>query len=188
MTQITFIATCHNESREHSPLIDSLLAQKNPLWKLIVYNNGPRTSTWEYPKDDRITYIYSDTDTGMWGCQNREHAIKELVSTPYVISTSIQDYYLANAVEEISKCLQAGADLVCWQAINHLFRYGILNGEIAWGHIDWGQWCVKTEYIKATGVVHPENFSGDWHTLQTIIQRGFIKNHQKVERILTIHN
>lgn len=189
---ITTIAPSFNEQRYKAPLIESLLNQSNSNWECIVFNNGPCTSgikEWiESYKDSRLRYRESVTNTGKWGCENRDKAVKQLVTTPYTINTSIQDYYLPNAIQEITEMIATGADLICWQAINHLFRYGVINGEIAFGHIDWGQWCVRTEYIKSTGIVQKDKFAGDWHTLQAIIQKGLIKNHKKIDKVLTIHN
>lgn len=183
----TFVATSFNESREHSPFVDSLLAQSDKNWKAIIFNNGPRLVDWVQPVDGRITYINSETNTGKWGCLNREQAVKELVHTPFVINTSIQDYYLSCFVGELNKVLlDPTIDLVHWQAINHLFNHSIINGEFAWGHIDWGQFCCRTELIKRTGIVHPDNFSGDFHTLQAI--RQYVKKSHKIDRVLTIHN
>lgn len=188
---ITFVAPAFNEHRYNAPLVDSLMAQKDSNWNCIVYNNGPNPVMREWIdgyKDKRLLYWESAVNSGNWGCANRESAVKGLISTPYCINTSVQDYYIQDSVSTINKLLEQGADFVHWQGINHLFRYQIINGEIAWGHIDWGQWCVKTEYIKQTGIVHPENFSGDWHTLQEIISKGLIKNPVKIDRVLTIHN
>lgn len=188
---LTLIATSHSEPEHLCPFVDSMLAQKDTNWKAIVFNNGRDSDIKQWIEDigdNRFTYRESIIDSGNWGTANRHTAIQEMVDTPYVINTSIQDYYLPNAVEEINNALRADPDMVHWQAINHLFRYSVLNGEVAWGHIDWGQFCVKTEHIKATGIVKADNFSGDWHTLQAMIQRGFIRVSYKLDKILTIHN
>lgn len=188
---ITFVATSFNEEQHNAPLIDSLLAQKDKNWKAIIYNNGKNTEMKEWVEgfeDSRVVYKESETNTGQWGTLNRQDAVTNLVNTSHIINTSIQDYYLPNAVEEINKALENKSDFVHWQAINHLFRYQILNGEIAWGHIDWGQFCVKTEYLKKIGIVHADNFSSDWHTIHALITSGLVKKVQKIDKILTVHN
>jgi len=184
---LTIIATAHNEDRTHSPLMDSMLAQTDKNWKLIVCNNGPRLLDWGQPVDSRISYVHSDKDTAMWGCRNRQEAIDYRVNTGYVLNTSVQDYYLPCFIQEVNDILKdKTVDIVHWQAINHLFRYNVLNGEFAWGHIDWGQWCCRTEHIKKTGIVQPDNFSGDFHTLQAV--RKYARKTHKLDKILTIHN
>jgi glycosyltransferase involved in cell wall biosynthesis len=180
MTNITFILTRHNESMVNMPCIDSIRAQKNPLWKMIVFNNGKSPDPLSYD-DSRITYIESDRDTGAWGTANRQYAIDHLVDTPYIVNTSVQDYYLPCTVDLINEYAAQGVDLIHWQAINHLFRYSVLNGEIAWGQVDWGQFAIKTNII-------PSEFCSDWFTLQACLQSGLVNNIHKIDKILTIHN
>ena len=190
MSMITFIAPSFNEPRYKAPLIESLLAQSSPDWECIVYNNGPNTTMKEWVgsyKDTRLRYRESAINTGQWGTKNRQDAISKVI-TPYIINTSIQDYYTQNAVHDISLSLSEGVELTHWQAINHLFHYNTLSGEIAFGHIDWGQWCIKTEILKKVGIVRPEEFTSDWHTLQAVLQTGLVQRVHKINTILTIHN
>lgn len=188
---ITVIAPSHNEPKSKCLIIDSMLNQKDPVWKLIIFNNGPNydMKTWvESFGDSRITYEESDTDSGMWGTKNRQAAIAYLVDTPYLVNSSVQDQYLPNFTQQLNDFIMSGADLITWQAISHLFNYSILSGEIAFGHLDWGQWCVKTEYIKQTGIIRPSEFCSDWYTIQEIIKNKSVKNHKKIDKILTIHH
>lgn len=191
-TKITFIAPAHNEGLYNRQLVNSLLAQTDSNWKCIVYHNGPNEDMKEWVesyKDSRINYEQSDMDTGQWGTQNRQTALTYIVDTPYVINTSIQDIYLPNAVAELNTILQhTDADMISWQAINHLFRYSVLSGEVAYGHIDWGQWCIRTSILKKVGIVKGNEFSSDWHTLQAVIATGELRMVQKLDKILTIHN
>ncbi len=186
---ITFVATAHNERQCQCPIIDSLLAQSCPDWKLIVYHNGPNPEMHQWITgcgDSRITYTESPVDNGNWGTYNRKDALERLVSTPYITNTSIQDYYLPNAVAEIIKATNAGTEFIHWQAINHLFNYNVLSGEIAFGHLDWGQVCVKTELLKKAGIQKLTEFCSDWFTFQAVLR--LCKKIHKVDKILTIHN
>jgi|ERR1035437_8467032 hypothetical protein len=187
---ITFIAVAHLEPMQACPLVESLLNQTCENWKLLVYHNGPNKSMQQWIEsygDKRIMYRESPVDTGKWGTANRDHAIRELVDTEFLINTSIQDYYLPCAVQEITQELST-ADLVHWQGINHLFNYNIVNGEIAFAQIDWGQWCIRTSMIRHIGVVMGEQFSSDWLTLQEVIKRNRGIKTKKVNQVLTIHN
>ena len=188
---ITFVATAHLENAPNRPFIDSILAQKDPNWKAIIYHNGPNKQLQEWIEaidDSRLSYTESIVDNGNWGTANRADAIHQIVATDYIINTSIQDYYTQNAVQEINKMIEQGADLISWRGINHLFNFNEVNGELAFGMIDWGQWCVKTEYIKKTGIVNGREFASDWFTLKAIIDSRQIKNYKKINSILHIHN
>lgn len=186
---ITLIATSFNEKKYNCPIVDSMLNQSNKDWKLIVYNNGPNAEMYDWIKsynDERITYTESIVNTGNWGTANRQDSLDRIVTTPFVIQTSIQDYYLPNAIEEITNSIKSGADFIHYQAINHLFRYNVLSGEIAFGHLDWGQVCTKTEYMKKTGIVKKNEFCSDWYTFQEVLK--LCKRVQKINSIITIHN
>lgn len=191
-TLITFIAPACNEEKNNRIFVESMLGQRDSNWKAVIFHNGPNEEMKEgieSYKDTRLVYEESDMNTGMWGTQNRQMALTYIVDTPYVINTSIQDYWLQHAVSELNHVIaMAQPDLITWQAINHLFRYSILTGEIAHGHCDWGQWCTKTEYLKKIGIQKGNEFSSDWFTLQAVVQSGQIKNAQKLDKILTIHN
>ncbi len=191
-TLITIVAPSHNEPRHLCPFVESMLAQKDTSWKAIIFNNGPSTDMKEWIegyKDSRLVYEESITDTGSWGTVNRQTAITHLVDTPYIINSSIQDYYLPNTIGELNNIINnSSPDMITWQAINHLFRYSVLTGEVAFGHLDWGQFCVKTEHIRKTGIVAKEQFTADWQTVQTMIKEGYIRSVQKLDKILTIHN
>lgn len=186
---ITFVAPAFNEVQHKCPLINSLLSQKDDKWECIVYHNGPNQpmKVWiESFRDSRLRYRESATNTGQWGCLNRQDAISK-VTTPYIINTSIQDYYTPNAVQDIMMAVEQSVDLIHWQAINHLFNYNIISGEIAFGHIDWGQWCTRTEYLKRTGIVKPAEFTSDWQTLQAILQQGLVQRVHKINLPLCLH-
>lgn len=188
--QICFVAPAFNEKRHQCPIVESLLNQTDNRWKLLVYHNGPCTSDMQEwissYNDPRIQYTESLMNTGQWGTANRADAIARLVNTPYIVNTSVQDYYIQIAVAEIMKCISAGMEFIHWQAINHLFNYSILSGEIAFGHLDWGQVCVKTELLKKVGIVKPQEFCSDWFTFQTVLP--LCKKKQKINQVLTVHN
>lgn len=188
---ITFIAPSHNEGLYNRQLIGSLLAQTDPNWKCVVFNNGPSEDMKQWVEsfnDSRITYEESSMDTGMWGTQNRQTALTYIVDTEYVINTSIQDIYLPHTVAELNNILTlTNSDIITWQAINHLFRYSVLSGEIAYGHIDWGQWVIRTSILKKVGILKGDQFNSDWHTIQGVIATGDLKIVQKLDKILTIH-
>jgi DNA-binding transcriptional ArsR family regulator len=188
---ITFIATAHNESRHDSPFVDSMLNQKSKEWKAIIFHNGPNPKMKEWIEsynNPQLEYYESAHDTGNWGTFNREQAVMHLVDTSYVINTSIQDYYLPCAVGDITEIIKEDVDFLSWPAINHLYRYYPINGELANGHIDWGQFCVKTSIIKSTGIVGKDKFNGDWLTIHAILHSRLLKKVKKLDKIITIHN
>lgn len=205
---VTFIAPSYQEEQDPYVFVGALLAQTNPNWKAIIYNNGPNPrlrafiNEAEEPRlkyvasqklmleqlaDPRISYVESEVNTGAWGCYNRANALQSMVDTEYVIQTSIQDYWLPNAVEEILK--RNGADFIYWNSINHLAGYDrILETMPVINYIDWGNFAVKTALARKVGIQHPEAYVADGLFVQDCIKSGLIHKPVKIHQVLTIHN
>jgi len=188
---VTFILPSYQEESWNIAAINSLIAQKDPLWKAIVFNNGPNDlmrARVQLLQDSRFTYEESGTNTGSWGTFNRATAVKYLVDTPYCIQSSIQDYWMGNAVEEINKQLLDEPDIITWPGLNHIFNYDRVEGLLEWSKIDWGQACIKTDHYKRTGIVRPQEFCADWFTFKEMMKQGLLKKRNRIEKTLTIHN
>lgn len=199
---ITFVAPAFNEPVERRPLIDSLIAQSNPTWKLIVYHNGPNSEyrAWvDSYNDSRIEYRESQTNTGAWGCYNRQHALETLepgknLEGLYIVQTSIQDTYREDAVEWMHKILRDTntttriPDIILWDSINHLTGPDPLISEMAPGKIDWGNAAVRTSLAKLAGINFPEEFMADWLFFKTIMDIEPMWSMVKINEILTKHN
>lgn len=186
---ITFVATMFNEMDFAKMFISALLCQTNPNWKCIIYHNGPNYNLSElnFLLDSRFEILQSETNTGMWGTLNRQEAISNRVNTNYIIQTSIQDYWMPNAVEEILK--HSGVDFIYWNSINHLFTYSnILNCEPIPGFIDWGNFAIKTPIAKVVGIKRPREFTADGLFVKDCLSSGLINSKIKIPQILTIHN
>ena len=187
---VTFIAPAFNEKFDPFVFIGSMLCQQNRDWKAIIYHNGP--NPWlkyivENYADDRLVYKESIKDTGAWGTYNRIDALNNLVDTPLVVQTSIQDYWLPNAVESIVQ--SAHHDFIYWNSINHLAGYeNVLDCQPVPDHIDWGNFAIKTEIARQVGILHPTEFTADGLFVTDCMASGLVKNPIKLEKILTIHN
>lgn len=136
---ITFIATTYREKYAPHVFIGSMLCQTNPNWKAIIYHNGANPVLEKLVasfNDSRLTYRETLFDTGCWGCRNRIDALHHIVDSPYVVQTSIQDYWAPNAVAEILD--HAPADFIYFNSTHHSFGYQILDAEPVISRIDWG--------------------------------------------------
>lgn len=181
---VTFIAPAFNE--DPYAFIGSLRAQTNTKWKAIIYHNGRNPHLEEIVHDmwdPRITYRESPENTGFWGCYNRKKALEE-VSTPYVIQTSIQDYWLPCTVEDLY--LAPKEDIIYWDSINHLTGPERLDCELSPGRVDWGNFAIRTELAQRVGINYPEEFMADWLFVQDVL--AMKPTTTKINKILTIHN
>ena len=182
---VTFVATAFEEKYDAHVFIGSLLCQKNPNWRAIIYANGHNqyiSSLIGNIPDERITYRFSMENTGYWGCFNRIKALEE-VNTEYVVQSSIQDYYLPNAVGEI---LSDNEDLIFWNSLHNHFDWELLNTKLKISHIDWGCFAIKTEIAKRVGIKKAtESYSDGQFVEDCLLLSPTLR---KIHKTLTIHN
>jgi hypothetical protein len=181
---ITFIATAFEEKHDAHVFIGSMLCQKNPNWKAIIYANGHNqyiSNLISEINDERLIYRFSIENTGYWGCFNRIKALEE-VDTEYVVQTSIQDYYTPNAVEEI---LTRDEDLIYWNCLHNHFGHNVLETKLELNHIDWGCFAIKSS-SQFNKINNPTSFGADGLFIEQA-KNGGITN-CKIDKILTCHN
>lgn len=188
-TGITFVAVCHNETHEVDMFCSSLLLQKDPRWNCVVVCNGENNDIAfrmsKYLSDKRFSYVESKTNTGAWGCYNRIKMLN-IINSPYIVNTSIQDYYPPHAVA----CINAyeGNDIIYWQCLHNHIAYDVLDSKLELASIDWGSFAVKTDIAKAVGINHPESMAADGLFIADLLASGRIRTTHKIDKVLTVHN
>lgn len=190
---VTFVAVAYMEPRHNRPFIDSMLNQIDGNWQAIVYHNGPNDKLREHIagyNDSRLIYMESETNEGNWGTGNRQRAI-DICDTSYIVQSSIQDYWLPQAVEYINETIQNNdPQIIVWNSINHLVGPCVkLDGQLAWSKCDWGQFALKTWIARKVGIKRGDVYCGDWAFVEDVLKSGYIsKQPIKLPKILTIHN
>lgn len=189
---VTFVATAHFEEPWNTPFIDSIRSQKDPNWKTIIYHNGHNNSLRDrigFLMDDRITYLESEADEGNWGTANRQRAI-DICNTPWIVQTSIQDYWLPEAVGYINNAIEKNkAEIIYWNSINHVVGPClVLDGQLAWSKCDWGQFALRTPIAQKVGIKRGDVYCGDWAFVSEVLSSGLIKQTVKINGVLTCHN
>lgn len=186
---LTFVATAYKEKYDPYMFVSSLLLQKNPNWKCIIYCDEVNQQVIDAVaifNDDRFSVVTNETATKFWGHYNRRRALHELVETEFVLQTSVQDYYTPNAVDEILKCGET-SDFIYFNMIHNHFEYNILDTTPAQNHIDWGSYAVRTSIAKRIDIIHPRS-----HVCDGIFaERCFLDENVrsfKLRKILAVHN
>jgi hypothetical protein len=187
---ITFIAPAHYEKYDPYMFVASMLCQKNANWKAIIYHNGPNSlleSIITGFNDPRLLFRQSENNTGAWGTYNRIDALNNIVDTEYVVQTSIQDYWLPNAVKSILE--HQDMDFIYWNSINHLAGYeNVLDCQPVVDRIDWGNFAIRTNIARQVGIKNPTEFTADGLFVTDCMNSGLIASQLKLDKILTIHN
>lgn len=188
---ITLVATAHNEEVHNRVFVDSILNQIDPDWKAIIFHNGTNPEFKDYVEsreDKRLIYRESKEDTGKWGTDNRQITIEEC-DTDYIIQTSVQDYWLSQAIKYINEALTEEPSICIWDSINHLVGpCKILESELVWSKLDWGNFAIRASIAKRVGILHGGEFCADWLFVKDCIESGYMKKATKIPRVLTIHN
>lgn len=191
---VTFIACSHNESFHNRIFVPSVMNQTDQNFRAVVYNNGPNPDN-EISDSllgiDNIKYIESDMDTGNYGCVNRQTSIDHC-KTDYIIQSSVQDYWLPQAVITINTALsQKSPDLLIWNSINHLVGPCVpLDAKLEWSKLDWGNFAISTKLAQMVGINHGDQYCADWLFINDLMNSGLIDMNKvmKIPHILTIHN
>lgn len=190
--KLTIVATAFNEQPHNRMFIDSMLNQTCQDYNAIIYHNGPDESCWYYTDalDKKFQYKESSINSGNWGTANRQTAIDKC-DTEYILNTSIQDIWLSQAVEYITKTIdRTGADLILWNSVNHLIGpCKELDSKLEWSKVDWGNFCLKTSIARQVRIKQ-EQYCADWYFISDLIQAGLLDEKKiiKLPYILTIHN
>lgn len=185
---ITFIATAYKETVDSYQFISSLILQKNPNWKCIIYcdeKNEYINDCINFFKTDKIKLVYNDTPTGYWGHYNRKSSLN-LVDTEFVIQTSIQDYYTPNTVDDLLLSL-TDCDMVMFNCIHNHLKYHVLDSTPKVCKIDWGSFVLRTDIAKKVGINQPEHEWCDGIYVEECAKYPNIKI-KKLNKILTVHN
>ncbi len=185
---ITFILPSFNELYDAHVSLGSLLCQTNQNWRAIVINNGANDRLREYVathfQDERIRYIETPTNTGTDNT-SRAYAYNELIETELVVSSSIQDYYFPQTVDEILKVAH-GYDFIYWNSINHLYLDNhILYADPEINKIDWGNFCIRKELAQRV-LFDISKYPPDGNYVLDL-KRANAKM-VKIDKVLTIHN
>jgi hypothetical protein len=188
MSNITFLVPMHYENNNLDMFIGMMLSQTNPNWIIWILHNGINIVAENRAKkyNDKRIKFFQNENSNFWGCYNRQNYLKN-VETEYVINSSIHDYYIPIAIQEILS--RENDDFIYWQSINHLVGYHTtLDCEPIPGQIDWGNFAVKTDIAKQVGINHPEDFMADGLFVKDLMNSGLISSKSKINNILTIHN
>lgn len=199
---ITIVATAHNEDTPNRVFVHSMLNQIDKSYKAVVMHNGHNASmelwvndqndgAWNEEGTGYVKFKSSKVDTGNWGTANRQQAINEC-DTEYIIQTSVQDYWLPQATQIINNILkEKKPDILLWNSINHLVGpCQVLDSQLAWSKIDWGNFAIRTEIAKKVGIQHGDKYTADWLFIQDVLNSGLVGKDKiiKCTAVLTIHN
>ena len=186
---ITFIATAHKETIDAYMFLSSLLLQTDDDWKCIIACDGKNdyiVKAIDFFNDDRISIVEFNPPNGYWGHHNRKHILENYVVTPFVLQTSIQDYFTPNAVSDLNKLIH-DFDFIYYDSLHNHFSHNIFTPELRPGGIDWGNFVIRTDIAKTIKIDSLESGMCDGIFVEKCTKYPNLRIH-KLNKILTIHN
>jgi hypothetical protein len=186
---ITFVATAYKETIDAYMFLSSLLLQTNKNWKCIIACDGRNDyiiKAVNFFNDERINIIEFNPPNGYWGHPNRKYILDNHVTTPFILQTSIQDYFTPNAIEDLNPFTH-DFDFIYYNSLHNHFNHNIFTPELRPGGIDWGNFILRTDLAKAIGINSLESGICDGFFVEKCIKYPNLRIH-KLDKILTIHN
>lgn len=186
---ITFITTAYKENIDAYMFLSSLLLQKDNRWECIIAIDGENkyiTTAIDFFNDPRIKYIEFKEPKGYWGHYNRKYVLEHMVTTEFIIQTSIQDYFLPNTTQQIIPYIN-DFDFIYYDSIHNHMDYNILSPELRVNRIDWGNFAIRTNIALEVKIDNLESSICDGLFVEKCLKYPNLKIN-KINKILTIHN
>jgi hypothetical protein len=186
---ITFVTTAYKETIDAHVFLASLILQNDPRWECIIVcdeDNQYIKNTVKFFNDDRIKFLYIENEIKYYGHTNRKYALDNLVTTDFILQTSIQDYFLPCAVGDLLS-YAPNYDFIYYNSLHNHFGYKILNSQLEICKIDWGNFVIRTKIAKEVGINKPESNACDGFFVEDCIKYPNLRI-LKLDKILTVHN
>ena len=127
MSKITFFCPSYNHEKYVKEFLDSLLAQTNPNWELLIFDDCSSDKTAEEIKsvhDERIHFFQNPYNKGM------AYAVSkgiEMATTEFVAFTGSDDRFYPEYVETVLDTFQKNPEiLACYTPLQYMNEQGQL--------------------------------------------------------------
>lgn len=183
-------------------LVQCLLNQTAPNWRLRVYHDGPDAEVERVLQDasdgapERVSYRMTEVRYNDYGHSLREIGLREC-GGDYVLLTNDDNYYVPRFIEFATQAIvEADPDVVMFDMVhshdNPGYRpvpgYSYFRTEYSRYNIDMGAALVRTPLAKAAGF-RDKTFAGDATYFEDVARtKPTGLKVCKVPRVLFVHN
>lgn len=193
---IDIVSVTYGQNENLKCFINSIKSQKNNSWRLIIIHDGPNQSLKEelesngYLIPNKVLFFEYPHRTQNYGHVLRDWALKNLVSSEYVLITNGDNYYTPNMIEEVQKRKE---DFIYFDCVHsHKTKnnqnstdYGFMDTKLERGWVDIGCCVIKSNIAKKVGF-KSTHFAADWFYFDEILQNKI--SIFKINKILFVHN
>ena len=185
---LDIIVVTYDQNHELKCFIESILAQTEENWRMLVIHDGPSVQFGKimeaYLDDPRIDYMLTDKRYNDWGHSLRKIGVERLGDSEYTLVTNCDDMFSPVYIKEM--CC-GDEDLVFCNCSHHHWRYQARECQLKRKAIDISCCVIKTEIVKAVGWNHFE-YAADWFFLSEIMTKYPNLTIRKAPKVLLLKN
>ena len=184
---LDIIVVTYDQNHELKCFIESILAQTEENWRMLVIHDGPSVQFGKimeaYLDDPRIDYMLTDKRYNDWGHSLRKIGVERLGDSEYTLISNADDYFAPVFVSDMC----SGEDLVYCNCSHHHWKYEARESQLRRRAIDISCCVIKTEIIKAVGW-NSTAYHADWLLIEEILQKYPNLTVNKVPKVLVMKN
>ena len=183
---LDIIVVTYDQNHELKCFIESILAQTEENWRMLVIHDGPSVQFGKimeaYLDDPRIDYMLTDKRYNDWGHSLRKIGVERLGDSEYTLVTNADNYYAPVFIKEMC---HRKADLVYCDLVHSHWGYQARESRLRRRAVDCGNVIIRTELLKRVGWNHFD-YAADWHVIEECLETEATV--QKVNACLFVHN
>ena len=183
---LEIIVVTYDQNHELKCFIESILAQSEENWKMLVIHDGPSVQFGKimepYLSDPRIDYMLTDKRHNDWGHSLRKIGIERIGDSEYTLIANADNYYCPIFIEAMCN---GDEDLVYCNLVHDHWDYQARESELRRRAVDCGNVVIRTELLKRVGWNHFD-YAADWHVISEVLATGATT--RKVSACLFVHN
>ena len=193
---IDIISVTYGQNEELKCFINSIKAQTNEGWRLLVVHDGPNESLRKdldqngYLEPNKVIFLEHPVRTQNYGHILRDWALQNYVTSEYVMITNGDNYYTPNMISEVYKRNEDFIYFDCVHSHNtknnfNSKDYGFMNSKLERGWIDIGSAVIKSNLAKKVGF-KSTHFAADWFYFEEVLKQT--NSVHKIDKVLFVHN
>ena len=193
MSKIEFIIPTYNRPHHLMCTINSIFAQRSEDWSIHVVADCPPEGTLDkiikyFGGDDRIRFTILPERYNDWGHTPRNYGL-EHAKEEWVIMTGEDNYYTPVFVDHMFSRANPDVHFVYCDMIHNWTnsQYVHIQCKPEWGHIDIGNFMVRTEFAKQIKL-DVSNIQADGKFVEEYLQKFPKGKIEKINKPLYVHN
>lgn len=193
---IDVVAVTYDHTHELGVMVNCMLAQTDPRWRLWLIHDGPAPELKRIVhrdgllRDPRVSWHETATRANDHGHSSRRWALDSLCHNERVILTNADNYYMPVLIEQI---MTVDAQFTWWDVIHNYdtnmnhnnSTYGLMNSRLRMGCIDMGAVAVDRRLARAIGFKKTHT-TADWDYFEDILETD--PSTHKINKVLMVHN